>query len=273
MKWLIATVLLLSCTAASAETATFVSAAQKRAPTPTDFASTAARIKAAIANPRRTAAETSRDANRKPLRTLEFFGLRDNMTVLELVPGEGWYTHLLGPTLEANGKLYISINAEKVYDGIKGKPGFASTHLVPFDPNNFTRIPGEMRTTVPEFSFDLKQTVDLVLTFRNLHDFTEEGRLNIDSAIFEALKPGGYYGVVDHTRRHMQPDSYEVWRRMDPVEMIKEIQSVGFRFVDYSTLHYHPDDELRYEVGRKSVTGNTDRFTLLFRKPEKNNQD
>jgi predicted methyltransferase len=65
----------------------------------------------------------------------------------------------------------------------------------------------------------------------------------------------------------MQEDNGEVWRRMDPVAVIQEIESVGFEFIDYSDLHYRPDDELRYEVGRKSVSGNTDRFTLLFRKP------
>ena len=64
----------------------------------------------------------------------------------------------------------------------------------------------------------------------------------------------------------MQPHSAEVWRRVDPVQVIKEVQAVGFKLLDYSDLHYKPDDELRYEVGRKSVTGNTDRFTLLFEK-------
>jgi predicted methyltransferase len=49
--------------------------------------------------------------------------------------------------------------------------------------------------------------------------------------------------------------------------MIKELEAVGFEFVDFSDLHYRADDTLEYEVGRKSVTGNTDRFTLLFRKP------
>jgi predicted methyltransferase len=65
----------------------------------------------------------------------------------------------------------------------------------------------------------------------------------------------------------MQGDYSEVWRRMDPVQAIKEIEAAGFEFVDYSDLHYRPDDTLQYEVGRRSVTGNTDRFTLLFRKP------
>jgi predicted methyltransferase len=81
------------------------------------------------------------------------------------------------------------------------------------------------------------------------------------------LPSGGHYGVIDHTRRHMQGDNAENWRRMDPVLMIKEIEAAGFEFVDMSDLHYRYDDELVYEVGRRSVSGNTDRFTLLFKKP------
>ena len=107
----------------------------------------------------------------------------------------------------------------------------------------------------------------MVLTFRNLHNFNEDGRRAMNVAAFEALKSGGIYGVVDHTRRHMQAQTAENWRRVDPVHAIKEIEAAGFEFVDYSNLHYRADDELRYEVGRKSVTGNTDRFTLKFRKP------
>ncbi|MFZ1625433.1 MAG: methyltransferase, partial [Gammaproteobacteria bacterium] len=57
------------------------------------------------------------------------------------------------------------------------------------------------------------------------------------------------------------------WRRVDPVLAIKEVQAAGFVFEDFTNLHYIPDDELRYEVGRRSVTGNSDRFALRFRKP------
>lgn len=119
---------------------------------------------------------------------------------------------------------------------------------------------------VGEFSLGVTDA-DLVLTFRNLHNFTAPARAHLNRAVFNALKSGGLYGVVDHTRRHNEPDNSENWRRMDPVLAIKEIQAAGFALVDYSDVHYRPDDELRYEVGRKSVTGNTDRFTLLFRKP------
>jgi predicted methyltransferase len=72
---------------------------------------------------------------------------------------------------------------------------------------------------------------------------------------------------LDHTRRHMEPDNTENRRRMDPVLAIKEIQAAGFELVDFSPLHHIPDDELRYEVGRKSVTDNSDRWTLKFVKP------
>ena len=65
----------------------------------------------------------------------------------------------------------------------------------------------------------------------------------------------------------MEPENRENRRRIDPVMIIKEMLDVGFEFVGYSDLHYRADDELEYEVGRRSVTGNTDRFTPLFRKP------
>ena len=108
---------------------------------------------------------------------------------------------------------------------------------------------------------------DIVFTFRNYHNFGAEGRAAMNRLVFDALKPGGIYAVVDHTRRHMEADSDENRRRMDPVLAIKEIEAAGFEFVDFSDLHFRADDELRYEVGRKTVTGNTDRWTLKFRKP------
>ena len=65
----------------------------------------------------------------------------------------------------------------------------------------------------------------------------------------------------------MERPNHENRRRLDPVLVIKDMLDQGFEFVDYSDLHYRADDTLIYEVGRRTVTGNTDRFTLLFRKP------
>jgi predicted methyltransferase len=231
-----------------------------------DAASTEEKIKSAIADERRTAEETARDKNRKPLETLQFFGLKDDMRVLELLPGDGWYTKILAPTLEENGKLYISIGAKGAGKALSSTPGFSALEVIPFDATNFSRKDGERKATVPELSFGIKD-LDMVLTFRNMHNFTAEGRININKATFDTLNSGGLYGVVDHTRRHMQSEDGENWRRIDPVQIIKEVEASGFEFVDYSPLHYRADDELKYEVGRPSVTGNTDRLTLLFRKP------
>ena len=231
-----------------------------------DFSSTEKKIKLAMEDERRSEADSDRDRNRRPVQTLEFFRLRDDMSVLELLPGGGWYTNILAPVLEENGKLYIAIGAERVFEAVKEKPGFRSIELIPFDRANFVRTPGSRQSSISEFSFGIRD-IDLAVTFRNLHNFNHEGRTSMNRAVLEALKPGGLYGVIDHTRRHMQKDHDEARRRLDPVRVIKEIESAGFEFVDYSSLHYRPDDELRYEVGRKTVTGNTDRFTLLFRKP------
>lgn len=233
---------------------------------PIEASVTEKKIKAAIAHERRTDEDRARDKNRAPLETLKFLRLKDNMTVLELLPGrQGWYTKILGPVLEEKGKLHLSIGTGAVEKMIADQPGFGSTEIIGFDGAGPSTVDSR-RYTVPEFSFGIRK-VDLVLTFRNMHNFDVAGRANLNNAAFSALKKGGYYGVVDHTRRHMQEDSSEVWRRIDPVRVIQEVQAAGFRLVDYSDLHYKADDELRYEVGRKTVKGNTDRFTLLFVKP------
>jgi predicted methyltransferase len=152
-----------------------------------------------------------------------------------------------------------------VRDNIAPLPGFEDIEILDTT-DNMRRPPGARLYTMDDFEFGVDD-VDMVLTFRNVHNFDEAGRMLMHRQSFEALKSGGIYGIVDHTRRHMEPDNSENRRRIDPVLVIKEAQAAGFEFVDYSTLHYRADDELEYEVGRRSVTGNTDRFTFKFRKP------
>ena len=220
------------------------------------------KVKAALAAEIRTEAEMARDANRRPLDTLKFFGLEGDMAVLELVPGGGWYTKVLAPVLAENGRLAVAIGAQGAANLI-GEQGWDVDII---ESGNFAPVEGSPLYQITDLDLGSGE-FDLALTFRNLHNFNAVGRKAINEAVFRALKPGGRYGVVDHTRRHMQGDTSENWRRMDPVLAIKEIEAAGFEFVDYSDLHYRLDDELRYEVGRRTVAGNTDRFTLLFRKP------
>ena len=213
----------------------------------------------------RTEAEKERDANRRPLETLEFMQFRDDLRVLELFPGTGWYTKLLAPVLEERGKLYLALGTNRIKGVIDKNPQLASAEVLDINPL-MTSTGTRGVFDLEEFSFWL-QDLDLVLTFRNAHNLTPAGRANLNQAVFESLRPGGLYGVVDHTRRHMEPDGPENARRVDPVRLIHEALQTGFELVAWSDLHYRPDDELRYEVGRQSVRGNTDRFTLLFRKP------
>ncbi|MFP6814479.1 MAG: hypothetical protein VB949_02255 [Pseudomonadales bacterium] len=222
-------------------------------------------LKAAVTSSLRSDADRARDANRKPIETLSFFGLEEDMRVLELLPGGGWYTKLLAPTLEAKGKLYVAIGTPGIEKMIESG-ALSGVEVVQVNSEPYVRAQGARRGEFPGLTIPVKN-IDLALTFRNLHNFTRAGRRSINQGVFKALKRGGRYGVVDHTRRHMQSDSLENWRRVDPVAMIREIEDVGFKFVKYSSLHYRYDDELRYEVGRRSVSGNTDRFTLLFEKP------
>lgn len=228
-------------------------------------ADTSAKLKAAIADENRGSADMARDANRKPLQTLEFFGLKDDMSVLELVPGGGWYTKILAPVLAQSGSLQVAIGTDRVKSMVEAGE-LENVDVVSISMSKMAREEGGRRFVIEDLAIDTSD-VDMVLTFRNLHNFTESSRAQLNAEAFRVLKSGGLYGVVDHTRRHMQSDNSENWRRMDPVLMIKEIEATGFEFVDFSDLHYRYDDELVYEVGRRSVTGNTDRFTLLFKKP------
>lgn len=223
------------------------------------------KIDAAMKADIRTAEEKDRDQERKPRQTLEFMGLQDNLRVLELVPAGGWYTKILAPVLADKGELWVAIGTRQIEPMVKTVPALAKVKIAPADAKMAPA--GKMGLfDLGEFSLGVKD-LDLVVTFRNMHNFTAAGRANLDRAVFNALKSGGHFAVLDHTRRHNEPDNSENWRRMDPVRIIKEVQAAGFVLEDFSDLHFTPDDELRYEVGRKSVTGNTDRFVLRFRKP------
>jgi predicted methyltransferase len=232
-----------------------------------DFEAVEAKLKAAMQAEVRTEAEVERDRNRKPVETLEFFGLQDDMKVVELLPGGGWYTKLLAPVLAENGEFYVALGTGNVSENLLGQEGFDKVGVLAEDAKIYR--PEGSRAYVLEMDGLGVTDVDIVFTFRNYHNFGPEGRAAMNAAVYDALKPGGIYAVVDHTRRHMESDNPENRRRMDPVLAIREIQSAGFELVDFSDLHFRPDDELRYEVGRKTVTGNTDRWTLKFRKQDR----
>lgn len=240
-------------------------AAQAPPPAPKDETTLA--IEKALASDIRTPEERARDAvERKPVQTLNFFGLKPNMTVIELFPGGGWYTKILGQVLADKGKLYVTVGQGRI------APKLAEWKL-----DKVSAVESKV-TLAPSGQFGIFQSdvveipirdADMVLTFRNYHNMTPATRALLNKQVFMALKPGGVYGIKDHTLRHMAPFNTETWRRVDPVMVIKEVQAAGFVFEDYSTLHYRPDDSLQFDSQRESLKGYSDRFTLRFRKPLK----
>ncbi len=225
----------------------------------------AKKVEAALASDIRTPEERARDfPERKPVQTLEFFGLQPNMKVVEMFPGAGWYTKVLGPVLADQGELYLALGATRLAPKLKewklDKVKLADTKADLKPSGQF----GVFQTDAIDLGV---KDVDMVLTFRNAHNMTAPTRALLHRAVFTALKPGGIYGIVDHTRRHNEPGTVENWRRIDPVVVIKEALDAGFEFVAFSDLHYRPDDELRYDSQRPSIAGYSDRFTLKFRKP------
>ena len=224
------------------------------------------KIAAVMQMEHRTQAEHDRDANRDPVNALSFMGLREDMTVIELIPAnQAYYTKILGPLLAEKGQLY-TIDSPQTFaswgDLLK-QPAFKSVHTVPVDlPYNRS----EGRYELGELTLNVKNA-DLFMNIREYHNFNPADKARLNKIVFDSLKPGGAYVIVDHSRRHMQPETRPLARREDPVKAILEVQAAGFVFEKQSDMFFKPNDGLNLEVSDKSVTGQTDRFFFVFRKP------
>ena len=205
------------------------------------------------------------DRTRLPVQTLEFFGLEPGMKVIEFIPAGGYYTEILAHVLNGKGELHLlgyGANAANDYQG-RGM-----NHVKAIAPEALTLSASGQTGIFALETIDVPvKDADMFLTFRNLHNIAEKTRPLLHKGVFNMLKSGGVYGIIDHTKRHNEPDTTETWRRLDPVKVIREVEAAGFEFVDYSPLHYRPDDELKYDTTRPSINRYSDRFTLKFRKP------
>jgi predicted methyltransferase len=238
------------------------SAAEQAAQTPFQQ-----RVLAAMQLEIRTPEEKARDVNRLPVEILSFFRMREDMRVIEILPAGGWFTKILGPVLKDRGKLYVTHPPGRYADqfrAIANLPGLEKVEEVGWG----ATATGTGGAFGPSGKWNV-QPVDLAVTFRNYHNFSVADRATVNKSVFDALKPGGYYGIVDHTRRHNEPGTRENSRRVDPVQVIKEVQDAGFVLVDYSNLYYRPTDNLTLEVANQAINDRTDRVALLFRKPER----
>lgn len=243
-------------------------------------------LSAAIAGKHRSDANRARDQYRHPQQTLEFFGITASMSVLEITPGLGWYTEILAPWLSEKGQFIGAIWDDSAPGAVKYLTGlnqqlrstlaahpelYGKVKLIAFDDK------------APDFS--AAGPVDAIVTFRNVHNWSQRG--NADAwfkAFFAALKPGGVLGVVDH--RAIPGTTLEATLKTGYLTedyVIGLATAAGFVLEEKSEINANPKDTKDYPSGvwtlpptlglkdkdreRYLAIGESDRMTLRFRKP------
>jgi predicted methyltransferase len=236
-----------------------------------------------LASEHRGEEHRARDRFRHPKETLEFFGVDSGMTVVEVWPGNGWYTEILAPLLRDRGKLYAAQldpaggdYAKKTVESFQAKLA-ARPDL--YDKVTVTTLASAKSEIAPPNS------VDRVLTFRNLHNWMMFGwEREALQSIFTALKPGGVLGIIEHRGNPTVPqDPRAASGYVNEAYAIELAQSVGFKLVDRSQINANRNDTKDYEKGvwtlppnfamgktdraRYERIGESDRFTLKFVRP------
>ena len=240
-------------------------------------------LEQAIASDVRLEKNKARDNYRHPKETLEFFGFTPNMTVVELVAGGGWYTEILAPALKGRGTFYNANSPDTGKDDYLSKSRqrlvkkFASNAI--FSEVILTDLtPKKTSTLAPAGSSDL------VLTFRNLHNWGEEGIAQVFTDAFTALKAGGVLGVVEHRMPENQNWKDNQRSGYVPVSLaVKLAKAAGFELAASSEINANPKDTANYPKGvwtlpprlslgeedkaKYIAIGESDRMTLKFVKP------
>jgi len=237
----------------------------------------------AVAGEHRTAKNKARDQYRHPIETLSFFGFTPSMTVVEITPGGGWYTEILAPALKGTGKLYgahypdtgednyYSNSRKKLVKKLASDVVFSEVVLTDFTPRQESEL-------APQ------GTADLILTFRNLHNWKDAGVEQVFKDAFNALKPGGVLGVVEH-RLPIGISAEKARGYVSETKTIKQAKAAGFRFAGSSEVNANSKDLAIHPKGvwtlpprlaledkdraKYLAIGESDRMTLKFVKPAK----
>ena len=227
-------------------------------------------LKESIESEERDIENIKRDIYRHPKETLNFFGLKPDMTVVELNPGGGWYTEILANYIHYPGTL---ITAQGDYYMEKFKKKIDSSSMY-----------GRVEIVSLNSIFAKENSVDAVITFRNLHNWLGPQIESIFSNSFKVLKPGGKFGVVEH--RANPGTDLETMKKSGYVTEDHAIQVAlkhGFKLLAKSEINANPKDTKDHPKGvwtlpprlrledldkqRYIEIGESDRMTLLFIKP------
>jgi predicted methyltransferase len=230
-------------------------------------ADTSAFIRKAIADPTRPPEQVARDADRKPAEVVALAGLRPGARVADFMSGGGYFTRIFSRVVGPSGRVYAFLPDEELANckpeevagtrAIEHKPAFANVSVLSGPANRF-RAP---------------EPLDLVFTSQNYHDLHDEFMRPTDAAVFneavfEALKPGGAFVIIDHAA---QPGSglrdTDTLHRIDPASIIREVQAAGFVLEAQSDLLRNPADTHMSKVFDPVIRGHTDQVFLRFRKP------
>lgn len=261
-------------------------AAAAAANAPATDAATLAAIDRVLAGDHRSEANRARDAWRHPKETLAFFGLRRDMTVMEIWPGGGgWYTEVLAPVLRERGRYIAAgwdpkFDSKYVQDNLKAYAEKLASRPDLYDRAKVTALqhPTAMQPVAAG-------SVDMVLTFRNLHNWmSRDAQDAMFAAMYAALKPGGILGVVEHRGKGDEPQDPQAksgYVRTD--HAIALAKKTGFELIGQSEINANPRDTKDHPNGvwslppsfrggdvdrdRFAAIGESDRFTLRFRKP------
>jgi len=240
-------------------------------------------LTAAVADPARSANFAARDKARHPVEELTFFGVAPQMTVVELWPGGGYWTEILGPYLAKGGAYYVAQPPPGNAEEDKTVEHWRARMAAQKD-----RLGALHETLLGAGHFDIAPagSADLVLTFRNLHNWMEAGYADEAlAACFKALKPGGILGIEEHRGRNdkpQDPKAADGYVREDYA--IALAKKAGFVLVGSSEINANPKDTKDWVDGvwtlpptlsqgekdraRYMAVGEADNFVLKFRKPK-----
>ena len=213
-------------------------------PAPVVDAATDAKLRAAMAAPDRLTAEVSRDKWRHPAETLGFFGLRDNMTVVELWPGGGWYASLLAPVLAEKGKLVVTNFDPKGPDGHGTQVAKAYAERLASKPNVFGKVDVHIVHPPDDLTLGPDGSADMVVTFRNVHNWAGDNVADkVMAAAFRVLKPGGVLGIVEHrAKADADPKKVGDTGYVPEAFVIDLAQRAGFHLDARSEINANPND-------------------------------
>jgi len=220
---------------------------------------------AVLADTGRPADDKARDADRKPAEMLAFANVHAGQTVVDFMPGKGYFTRIFSLAVGDKGSVY-AVTPQVLLDLRKGKPPVPSVTGEPGRGNVHDVVSSNS-------SLNLPAKADLVWTSQNYHDIRiwtgAEGIAQFNKAVFEALKPGGLYVVLDHSGvAGLDDEGMKKVHRIDEALVKKEVLAAGFVLDTESPVLRNPGDAKTASVFDPSIRGKTDQFILRFHKPE-----